>query len=143
MENVKVKVLPGGHMPERHGDWFDLATAEDCTLKAGESAVVSLGVCIGLPVGYEALLAPRSSTFKKWGLLQTNSVGVIDNAYCGDDDVWGWPCYATRAVTVPAGTRICQFRIQRTQPHCVLVPVECMSTPSRGGFGSTGEQVEE
>lgn len=143
MENIRVKLLEGGHMPERHGDWFDLATCGDCELKRGEAAIIPLGACIALPVGYEAHLVPRSSTFAKWGIVQTNGVGIIDNAYCGDHDEWGMPVYALRDTLIPAGTRICQFRIVRVQPHSVLVRVNGMDGSDRGGFGSTGVSADE
>lgn len=141
MENIKVKVLEGGYMPEKHGDWFDLALAEPVNLKAGEWVYASLGLCIGLPTGYGAIVAPRSSTFKKYGLIMANSIGVIEHDYCGEDDIWRVPLYATRDVEVEAGTRVCQFRLDRLQPASVLVRVNSMDAPSRGGFGSTGERV--
>ena len=68
------------------GNWIDLRAAEDCYIPAGEAALIPLGVAMQLPEGYEARLAPRSSTYKKYHILQTNSVGVIDNSYCGDED---------------------------------------------------------
>ena len=79
------------------GDWIDLYCAQDMTLKAGDFALVPLGVSMQLPEGYEARTAPRSSTFKRWGLLQANSVGIIDNSYCGTNDEWKLPVYATRS----------------------------------------------
>lgn len=91
-----------------------------------------------LPEGYEAMLLPRSSTFKQWGILQTNSEGVIDSTFCGDDDVWMFPALATRDVTIPKNTRICQFRIQEEQPVIKFVAVESLENESRGGFGSSG-----
>lgn len=120
------------------GDWIDLYTNEDVQLKAGEFKRISLGVCIELPEGYEAHLIPRSSTFGKTGLLQTNSLGVIDNTYCGDNDIWSMPVYATRDVEIPMGTRLCQFRIQENQPKLDFNFVEHLSGNDRGGFGSTG-----
>ena len=93
------------------GDWIDLYCAQDMTLHAGDFALVPLGVSMQLPEGYEARTAPRSSTFKRWGLLQANSVGVIDNSYCGTNDEWKLPVYATRDTVIEKGDRICQFRI--------------------------------
>ena len=92
-----------------------------------------------LPEGYEAIMAPRSSTFKNWGIIQTNSIGVIDSSYCGDNDIWMFPAHATKTVTIPAGTRICQFHIQEEQPTIKFNVVESLGTEDRGGLGSTGE----
>ena len=120
------------------GDWIDLYVYEDTTLKAGERAYISMGVSMALPQGYEAIIAPRSSTFKRWGILQTNSIGVIDNSYCGTDDIWMMPVYATRDITIPKGSRICQFRIQKKQPDIEFVSKDRLNNPNRGGFGSSG-----
>lgn len=139
--DVYIKYLPGSPHLEKVdcGDWIDLYTYEDLSLKAGERVYASLGIAMKLPEGYEAILSPRSSTFKRWGLLQPNSIGVIDNSYCGNDDIWAWSCLATRDVFVPKGTRLCQFRIQKTQPQFDFIEVQSLSSQSRGGFGSTGE----
>ena len=120
------------------GDWIDLYCAETMTLHAGEFALVPLGVSMQLPAGYEARTAPRSSTFRKWGILQANSMGVIDESYCGDDDVWGFPALAMRDTTIARGDRICQFRVMRKMDKPELVTVEHLDNASRGGFGSTG-----
>lgn len=155
------------------GDWFDLALAEDINLKAPEahkmhirgksnpdvaevrtrevdfdSCIAKLGVCMEIPKGYEAILAPRSSTFKKYGLIQTNSIGVIDNSYSGDEDEWGMAIVATRKVSIPKGTRVAQFRIQLSQKatpwqkikwlfSCKpkLKMVTSLDNPKRRGFG--------
>ena len=109
-------------------------------MKAGEFRVISLGVSMKLPEGYEAHLVPRSSTFKKWGVLQVNSMGVIDNSYCGDNDVWGFPALAIRDTVIRKGDRICQFRIQKVMEPVEFVEVERLDAPDRGGFGSTGER---
>lgn len=121
------------------GNWCDLYTAEEVNLKQGESTLISLGVSIQLPQGYEAIIAPRSSTFGKWGVLQTNSIGVIDNTYCGDNDIWKMPVYATRDITIPAGTRLCQFRIFENQPNLKFAAVSSLGNEDRSGFGSTGD----
>ena len=121
------------------GDWIDLRVAEDIHLEAGEFKLIPLGVAMALPPNYEALLIPRSSTFKKYGVIQTNSIGLIDETYCGDNDEWLLPVYATRAVTIPKNTRICQFRILKHQPLVAFAEVEHLSETDRGGFGSTGE----
>lgn len=120
------------------GDWLDLRSAEEVTLKAGESRLISLGVSMQLPEGYEAHVAPRSSTFKTWGIIQTNSVGVIDESYCGDGDIWKMPVYATRDTVIHINDRICQFRIMPKMPPVELETCEHLHAPDRGGFGSTG-----
>lgn len=120
------------------GDWIDLYCEKETVLHAGERTYISQGVSMKLPQGYEAIVAPRSSTFKRWGILQTNSIGVIDNSYCGDGDIWMFPAYATRDITIPEGTRICQFRIQKKQPSIHFKTVSSLGTVDRGGLGSSG-----
>ena len=129
----RISAAPGG-------DWVDLRSAEDIEMKAGEFRLIPLGVAMQLPEGYEAHIAPRSSTFKNFGLLQTNSVGVVDGSYCGDGDEWKAPMLATRDVTVHKGDRICQFRIVRNQPQLIFEEAEHLEGTDRGGFGSTGIQ---
>lgn len=121
------------------GDWIDLRVAEDVELKAGESKCISLGVSMKLPDGYEALVIPRSSTFKHWGIIQTNHVGLIDNSYCGNGDVWMFPALATRDVLIEKNSRICQFRIQKKMEDVDLKTVYVLDNVNRGGFGSTGK----
>ena len=118
-------------------DWIDLHAAEDVDMKAGEFRLIPLGVAIELPEGYEAHVVPRSSTFKNYGLLQANSMGVVDYTYRGDNDQWHVPMYATRDVHIDKNTRICQFRIMEHQPALVFTRVERLTGPDRGGFGST------
>ena len=120
-------------------DWIDLHLAEEVTLKAGEFRLLPLGVAIALPEGYEAHIVPRSSTFKNYGILQTNSMGVVDCSYCGDNDQWRMPVYATRDVTIEKNARTCQFRIMQNQPPLRFTRVERLDGPDRGGFGSTGK----
>ena len=120
------------------GNWIDLRCAEDTELEAGEYHQIPLGVAMELPKGYEALVVPRSSTFRKYGVLLANSVGVIDESYCGDGDEWCFPAYATANVRIPKNERICQFRIMYRQPDCELVTVESLGNADRGGLGSTG-----
>lgn len=120
-------------------DWIDLHAAEEVTLKAGEFRLIPLGVAIALPEGWEAHIVPRSSTFKNYGILQTNSMGVVDCSYCGDNDQWRMPVYATRDVTIEKNARICQFRIMQNQPPLTFIRVEHLEGPDRGGFGSTGK----
>ena len=121
-----------------NGDWCDLRLAEDVTMKAGEFKLLSLGVSMKLPEGYEALIIPRSSTFKRWGIRQTNCVGLIDNSYCGDNDVWMFPAEATRDVTIKKNCRICQFRVQKKMGRVYFNAVDHLSDEDRGGLGSTG-----
>lgn len=120
------------------GDWIDLRSAKDVKLKAGESALIPLGVAMKLPDGYEAHLVPRSSTFKNFGLIQTNHMAVIDNSYCGDNDEWLYPVYAMRDTEIPCNVRICQFRIVENQPAFDIEEVEKLDDICRGGYGSTG-----
>ena len=121
------------------GDWIDLRAAEDVTLKAGQFRLIRLGVGMILPEGYEAHVAPRSSSFKNFGILQANSLGVIDNSYCGEEDEWCMPAYAVRDTVIRKNDRICQFRIMEKQPQLEFVTVEHLRDESRGGFGSTGK----
>lgn len=121
-----------------HGDWIDLRAAERVEMKAGEFRIISLGVSMKLPEGYEAHVVPRSSTFKRWGVLQANSMGIIDNSYCGENDIWGFPALAVRDTVIDAGDRICQFRIVKKMEPVEFVEVAHMEDESRGGFGSTG-----
>lgn len=120
-------------------DWIDLRASEEISLKAGDFALIPLGVAMELPSGYEAHLVPRSSTFKTWGLIQTNSMGVIDCSYSGDNDMWRMPVYATRDTVVHVNDRIAQFRIMENQPKIVFDEVEHLENTDRGGFGSTGK----
>ena len=120
------------------GDWVDLRAAQDMKLWDGYSYLIPLGISVELPEGYEAHVAPRSSTFKNWGIIQTNSVGVIDNSYCGDNDIWMMPVYATRFAEIKKNDRICQFRIVEKQPHLEFETVDHLGNEDRGGFGSTG-----
>jgi len=121
-------------------DWIDLRAAEEVELKAGDFRLINLGVSMKLPEGYEAHIAPRSSTFKNYGLLQVNSVGVVDNSYSGDQDIWRMPVYATRDTVIHVNDRICQFRIVENQPKINFEEVEYLDGSARGGFGSTGIQ---
>lgn len=120
------------------GEWIDLKAAEGKSMSACSFHLIPLGVSIKIPDGYEAIMAPRSSTFKNYGILQANGIGVIDNAYCGEDDQWFWPCWATRDTGIPKGAKIAQFRIQPINPVTEIEEVETMEDASRGGFGSTG-----
>lgn len=120
------------------GDWIDLRSAERVDMVAGEFRIISLGVSMKLPEGYEAHVLPRSSTFKKWGILMVNSMGIIDESYCGEHDIWGFPALAMRNTTIFKGDRICQFRIMPKMQEIQFREVEEMKDENRGGFGSTG-----
>jgi len=140
MKVIKVKYFKDGCKVERHGDWIDLKAAEDVKLRAGDYAQIPLGVAMKLPKGYEAHLVPRSSTFRKYGVLQTNGVGIIDGDYCGDADEWAMPVYATRDVMIREGARIAQFRIFPVMEDDVIThTVDRLGGVSRGGFGSSGD----
>jgi dUTP pyrophosphatase len=119
-------------------DWIDLRAAETVELKAGEFKLIPLGVAMQLPVGYEAHVVPRSSTFKNFGIIQTNSQGVIDETYCGANDQWFFPAYALRDTVINANDRICQFRIMEHQPKLVFIFDSLEGNTDRGGHGSTG-----
>lgn len=119
-------------------DWIDLRSCEEVELHRGDFKLIPFGVAMELPEGYEAHLVPRSSTFKTWGILQTNSMGVIDCSYCGDNDWWKMPVYATRDTVIHVGDRIAQFRIMKNQPRIRFEEVEHLGNTDRGGFGSTG-----
>lgn len=123
-----------------NGDWIDLRAAEDVNLERGDFRLISLGVSMKLPDGYEAHIVPRSSTFKHWGIIQANHMGVIDNSYCGDNDIWKFPAIATRDAVIYKNDRICQFRIMKKQPCVRFDTVEHLNGPDRGGFGSSGRK---
>ena len=121
------------------GDWIDLRAGEDVELDAGEYKVIHLGVSMQLPVGYTAIIAPRSSTFSKWGIIQTNSIGIIDESYCGDNDEWGMPVLAFRKTKIHKNDRICQFMLFKKSEEVDLIKVKTLGNKDRKGFGSTGE----
>lgn len=130
------------------GEWYDLRAAEDVDLPLHGFRIISLGISMQLPLGYEAVIAPRSSTFAKYGIIQTNGLGVIDNAFCGDTDIWGFPAYCLNSTRDPdsyfpgtfiaKGDRICQFRILERQPSATFISTASLSSVGRGGFGSSG-----
>ena len=139
---IKIRYLSDKVLPlESIGgvsDWIDLRAAEDVVLKKGEFRRIPLGFAMELPEGYEALVVPRSSSFERWGILQTNSCGVIDESYCGDNDQWMMPVYATRDTEIHVNDRVCQFRIMEHQPPLEFVETDHLEGEDRGGFGSTG-----
>lgn len=120
-------------------DWIDLRAADDIILKKGEFKLIPLGVAMELPRGYEAHVVPRSSTFKNFGIIQTNHQGVIDCSYCGDNDQWFMPVLAVRDTEIHVNDRICQFRIMENQPKIDFEEVISLDGNDRGGFGSTGK----
>ena len=119
-------------------DWIDLRASEEVEFKQGEFKLIPLGIGIRLPKGYEAHVVPRSSTFKNYGLIQANHMGVIDCSYCGDNDQWFVPMIALKDTVVHVNDRICQFRIMENQPKLIFNEVEHLDATDRGGFGSTG-----
>lgn len=137
---IKVKYLADIEKLEKIsvGDYIDLRCATDTFIKAGHLETIPLGVAMELPKGYEAMMLPRSSTFKKYGIVLVNSMGIIDNSYCGDNDEWKFQAYASRDVIIPKNERICQFRIIENQPQIEFEEVETLGNADRGGIGSTG-----
>ena len=144
MENVKIKYFTDEIERLRYidgkSDWIDLRAAKEVELKAGEFKLIPLGIAMELPAGYEAHVVPRSSTFKNYGIIQTNSMGIIDETYCGDNDQWFFPAYALRDTVIRVNDRICQFRIMEHQPAIIFAEVEKFNNEDRGGHGSTGKQ---
>lgn len=141
MEQIKIKYFTDIQPiePIVKGDWIDLRAADDVSLKRGEFTLIPLGIAMQLPAGYEAIVAPRSSTCKKFGIIQTNSIGVIDETYCGDNDQWMMPVMAVRDTEIKKNDRVCQFRIIKHQPSISFKTVSTLDNEDRGGFGSTGE----
>lgn len=137
---IKIKYFPGAEKIEKIaiGDWIDLRSNIDVDLKHGDFKLIPLGVAMQLPEGCEALLAPRSSSFKTWGILQTNSPGVIDESYCGDNDQWHMPVLAMRDTQIKKGDRICHFRLQEKMSKVHFLEVAKLGNKDRNGFGSTG-----
>ena len=138
--NIKIKYLRDMQPIKllECGDWIDLRAAEETEIKAGHYKMIPLGVAMELPKGYEALMLPRSSTFKKYGVILANSMGIIDESYCGDSDEWNFLAYALKDTVIPKNERICQFRIIEHQPPITIVEVETLGNKNRGGIGSTG-----
>ena len=132
------KEMPKLELIEGKSDWVDMRVMEDVELKAGEFKILPLGIAMELPEGYEAHVVPRSSTFKNYGIIQTNSMGVIDESYKGDNDMWRFPAYATRDIKINKYDRICQFRIQKKMPEITFNEVDILENANRNGFGSTG-----
>ena len=142
MVNIKIKYFDDEIEKLKYidgkSDWIDLRASEDVVLKKGEFKLIPLGIAMELPKGYEAHVVPRSSTFKNFGLIMTNSEGIIDNTYCGDNDMWKFPAIAMRDTVVHKNDRICQFRIMRNQPTIEFEEVNTLGNEDRSGFGATG-----
>ncbi len=144
MERIKIKYISSEIEKLRYidgkSDWIDLRASEHVVLKAGETRLIRLGVAMELPEGYEAHIVPRSSTYRNFGIIQTNHMGIVDHSYCGDADEWKYPVLAMRDTEIHVNDRICQFRIMKNQPKLVFDEVEHLDGVSRGGFGTTGVQ---
>lgn len=144
METIKIKYFSDEIEKlayiDGKSDWIDLRSSEEVTLKQGDFRLIKLGVGMKLPEGYEAHIVPRSSTFKNFGIIQTNHCGVIDGSYCGDNDQWMMPVLAVRDTVIHINDRICQFRIMKNQPQIQFEQVDNLEAKDRGGFGSTGKQ---
>ena len=144
METLKIRYLSDKieklRFIDGKSEWIDLRSAEEVEMKAGEARLISLGIAVQLPKGYEAHVVPRSSTFKNFGLIQTNHMGVIDESYCGDNDEWRLPVMSVRDTCIHVNDRICQFRIMKHQPELKFEEVEHLDGCDRGGFGTTGKQ---
>lgn len=141
---IKVRYLSPDIPPlsyiDGKSDWIDLYAAEDATMKKGDYKLIPLGIAMQLPKGYEAYMIPRSSTFKNFGIIQANHIGMIDESYCGDNDQWHFPAIAMRDTEIHVGDRICQFRIEKHQPQLHFEAVTSLGNADRGGFGTTGKR---
>lgn len=144
MQHIKIKYFSDQieklQYIENKSDWIDLRAAEEIELKAGEFKLIPLGIAMELPKGYEAHIVPRSSTYKNFGIIQTNSTGIVDESYCGDHDQWFFPALAMKDTVIHVNDRICQFRIVEHQPRIEFVEVSELMNEDRGGLGSTGKQ---
>lgn len=145
MENVTIKIQYLNDEIKRleyidgKSDWIDLRAAKDYSLKSGEFQLIHLGIAMQLPEGYEAHILPRSSTFKNFGVIQANSMGIVDESYCGPNDWFFFPAIALRDTEIHVNDRICQFRIEKHQPHVSFEEVTLLENENRGGIGSTGK----
>ena len=136
---VVVNVDSELNMPRRNGVMWDLATSKDVQIEEGKVQVIPLGIRMKLPEGYFGLLVPRSSACLKHGIIMSNSVGIVENDYCGQDDVWGFPAYAIRDTYIKTGTRVAQFMLVKYPESLEFNKCDSMNFENRGGFGSTGE----
>lgn len=141
-ETIRIKYFspdyPKLEYIEGKSDWIDLRANETIHLQKDKHYLIPLGIAMQLPKGYEALIAPRSSSFKKWGIIQTNTPGIVDETYCGPNDQWFMSVYATKNTVIEKFDRVCQFRIIKHQPHLMFEESNLVSNENRGGHGSTG-----
>lgn len=135
---IKIKYFDSERI-SRHGDWIDLRSTVDVALEKDSYYLIPLGVAMEIPKGYEAHIVPRSSTFSKYGVIQTNGIGIIDNEYNGDNDQWYMPVYATRTTVIGKGDRVCQFRLVKSMGEVEFIRVDNLGNQDRGGLGSTGK----
>ena len=146
---IRIKYFEGATKLKKitKGNWIDVYARKDVFVPLAERAMIPLGFALELPKGWEGHLAPRSSTFKTWGLIQTNSVGVVDDTYIGDNDEWNMPVYCLKGhdskdgvagTLVKCGDKIGQFRIMEVMPELEFEEVESFGNMDRGGFGTTG-----
>lgn len=151
---IKIKLATEQLMPFvcEKGDWIDLYSNESKRFKPGEYGVIDLGIAMQLPEGFEAIIAPRSSTFKHYGIICVNSIGVVDNKFCGNNDIWKFPYYSPKGGSISVLSRPCQFRIQLSQKATFIqklkwlfsskikfIKVDKLKNKDRGGIGSTGK----
>ena len=143
-EKIQIKYFVKDLLPvtdnDGKGDWFDLRAAENIIMVKNQFKLIPLGVAMQLPVGYEAHIVPRSSTYKNFKIIQTNHCGIVDNSYSGDNDQWYFPAYALEDTTINKNDRICQFRIIKKQPSIEFEVLEMLGNKDRGGIGSTGKE---
>lgn len=143
-ENILIiyhdKDIPHLEFIDGKSDWIDLRSVDQHSFLAGEYRRISLGVSIKLPEGFEAHIVPRSSTFKNYGIMQANGIGIVDNSYSGTNDIWKFTAYATKNTTINKYDRICQFRIMEKQPNINFIVVDKLDDVDRNGFGSTGKK---
>ena len=156
---VRIKYFDGATKLKKitKGNWIDVYARKDIFVPLNERAMIPLGFALELPENWEGLLAPRSSTFKTWGCIQTNSVGVVDDTYIGDNDEWHMPVFCLQAkdgididvngikvsvkgTIIKSGDKIGQFRIQESMPALEFIEVEHFGNADRGGFGTTGKK---
>ncbi len=147
--NIRIKYFKGATKLKKisKGNWIDVYANDDVFVPQGERAMIPLGFALELPRGWEGHLAPRSSTFKTWGIIQTNSLGIVDDTYIGDNDQWHMPVFCLKAIDVESngswirkGDKIGQFRIMEVMPEIEFEEVESFGNEDRGGFGSTGKR---
>ena len=120
-------------------DWIDLRVAENVSMKQGEYRLISMGISVEIPKGYEMLIVRRSSAYKNFGILQTNAMGVVDESFCGDNDIIHMPILAMRDTEIHINDRIGQFRLMPHQPEVHFIEVDHLDNEDRGGFGTTGK----